>query len=546
MNRWKILLLAPFVLYLLKPSEDVAAELLTLPTVECPQNMPSEACFHSRRRTKSIAAGYFSDDLVLPLDDTLAYVHELLQEAIKVEHGTIPLYLTTLYSIKNASSFAAQTIKSVVIEEMLHMVQAANVLNAVGGAPHIDRPDFIPEYPLVLPLINISASITWFARDSVKHYQTLESVPPQGYNSSISAAYLHIVKTLDALCRQYGEAAVFHGDPALQVETMAPNGQSVSKVFSLANATEALLGVSDQGGGCPVDGEPWPEFVNISAGPLGGDISHAARYDEILIGRKFKLNDTVGKPTGETVFIDWDDVRKFTPNPSVENFLPSQCVAGGKWILRNNTFFVDTLLSWKGRLYNQTTSTWQECASLCTSWTVNSSIPLDPCAMWTWQDDPDSATDIIPYHTCMLGQQWVPPNTTRVPGMVSGCQYNTVCNSSIPSYQPNSSIYGAGENATKSLQFQCKQAYELGSQFARNYTSFLVSLHNVFNGQPEKLPSTLMQMYQLKFMAQNLMETDDPRIPNSILGIGPPWQYIANASDYQLRGGQARPINFAS
>ncbi len=48
--------------------------------------------------------------------------------------------------------------------------------------------------------------------------------------------------------------------------------------------------------------------------------------------------------------------------------------------------------------------------------------------------------------------------------------------------------------------------------------------------------------YQLKSMAQALMATDDPRIPESILGIGPAWQYIANASDYERRGRVAYPL----
>ena len=42
----------------------------------------------------------------------------------------------------------------VVIEEMLHMTTAANLLNAVGGAPSIDQPAFIPSWPLEIPLIN--------------------------------------------------------------------------------------------------------------------------------------------------------------------------------------------------------------------------------------------------------------------------------------------------------------------------------------------------------------------------------------------------------
>ena len=51
-----------------------------------------------------------------------------------VEHSTIPLSLTSMYSIHNVSSLPATTIRSVVIEEMLHMATAANVLNAVDWA----------------------------------------------------------------------------------------------------------------------------------------------------------------------------------------------------------------------------------------------------------------------------------------------------------------------------------------------------------------------------------------------------------------------------
>ena len=57
--------------------------------------------------------------------------------------------LSIRYSIIDQSSFAATTMRSVVMEEMLHMVNAANVLNAIGGTPFFDHPDFIPKYPLV-------------------------------------------------------------------------------------------------------------------------------------------------------------------------------------------------------------------------------------------------------------------------------------------------------------------------------------------------------------------------------------------------------------
>ena len=103
----------------------------------------------------------------------------------------------------------AQTLQSVVMEEMLHMVNAANVLNAIGGAPFFDHPAFIPTYPLVMPFLNMSADVVWFTEQSMQHYQILESTPPGGYNTSISAAYLQIINLLTALCGQHGEQSVF-------------------------------------------------------------------------------------------------------------------------------------------------------------------------------------------------------------------------------------------------------------------------------------------------------------------------------------------------
>ena len=75
-----------------------------------------------------------------------------LQQAIELEHATVPVYLYALYSLDRAKNAAiAGILASVVMEEMLHMTLACNVLNAIGGAPVIDRPGFIPTYPGHLP-----------------------------------------------------------------------------------------------------------------------------------------------------------------------------------------------------------------------------------------------------------------------------------------------------------------------------------------------------------------------------------------------------------
>ena len=75
-----------------------------------------------------------------------------LQEAIELEHSTIPPYLYALYSlIPGKNDAVAEIIQSIVVEEMLHLTLAANILNALGGSPVLDTPDFIPDYPGPLP-----------------------------------------------------------------------------------------------------------------------------------------------------------------------------------------------------------------------------------------------------------------------------------------------------------------------------------------------------------------------------------------------------------
>src|SRR5712671_4760049 len=83
---------------------------------------------------------------------TLESLREHLQWAIEVEHFTVPPYLCALYSLdpgRNAE--AVEIVSSVVVEEMLHLTLAANLLNAVGGQPRLDRPQMLASYPCCMP-----------------------------------------------------------------------------------------------------------------------------------------------------------------------------------------------------------------------------------------------------------------------------------------------------------------------------------------------------------------------------------------------------------
>jgi Ferritin-like len=80
-------------------------------------------------------------------------LQQAAQLALQVEFTTIPAYLSAMYSIAEPGSTAYQLLRSVVVEEMFHLNQAANLLIGIGGLPKLTG-DAAPSYPTYLPKAN--------------------------------------------------------------------------------------------------------------------------------------------------------------------------------------------------------------------------------------------------------------------------------------------------------------------------------------------------------------------------------------------------------
>ncbi|XP_035665941.1 uncharacterized protein LOC118409176 [Branchiostoma floridae] len=82
----------------------------------------------------------------------LAELKENLQLALRLELATIPPYLSAYFSIKDGfNTKVASLLKDIVVQEMYHMALVANILNAIGGTPVLNDPDLLPTYPGPLP-----------------------------------------------------------------------------------------------------------------------------------------------------------------------------------------------------------------------------------------------------------------------------------------------------------------------------------------------------------------------------------------------------------
>ncbi len=267
-------------------------------------------------------------------DGLLDRVKELLEAAVKLELATIPPYLCALYSIHPGTNVEATlVIRSVVVEEMLHMVLSANVLNAIGGSPKIAGADNAPRYPHELPdgvimdlLPFSSAAVESFLsvenpeyradeanaehvlgrRDTV-HASHVLLVPEQP--TTIGAFYAEIEAGLKELVAEYGEETIFCGDPARQVSRdyyYAAGGKSI-EVSDLESALNALEEVVDQG-----------EGDMRSAFDSDADLAHFYRFEQLKYGRVYQPGDGLGEPTGPEVSVDYGAVYPMLPNPRME------------------------------------------------------------------------------------------------------------------------------------------------------------------------------------------------------------------------------------
>lgn len=249
-----------------------------------------------------------------------------IQSAIELEHSTIPPYLCALYSIKDgANDYAANTIKSIVLEEMLHMIMAANILNAIGGSPAINTPDFIPEYPTKLPEIteDFYVSLGKFSKDSIDTFlkieKSAEHQPHEGNEyHSIGEFYASIKRRLKRLNKAI-EGGIFTGKPELQItsEQYYGSGGKLVSVYCLADAILAIDEIVGQGEG--IDGEI--EDPDHELFGEGIEYAHYFRFNEIYHEQKYRPRDSPQEPpTGKPITVDWDAVYNMQDNPKMANF----------------------------------------------------------------------------------------------------------------------------------------------------------------------------------------------------------------------------------
>ena len=248
-------------------------------------------------------------------------LHRYMQSAVELEHATIPPYLTAYYSIARGSNDAiARIVLSVVKEEMLHMTIAANVLNAIGGSPVINKPDFIPTYPGTLPMSvdgGLVVGLAPFSYDLIENVFMRIELPehPLALTATRELEFNTIGEFYDAIKAQIltlGEE-IFTGDKSRQVvdNTWFPACQLFS-VHDVESAIRALDVIIVQGEGWSHD--PWDGF---------GQPAHYYRFQQIVKQHFLVKNpDGTSTFTGPAIPFEPHDVIPLLTNSAPNDYAP--------------------------------------------------------------------------------------------------------------------------------------------------------------------------------------------------------------------------------
>lgn len=256
------------------------------------------------------------------------------QLAVQVEFTTIPAYLTALYSMSETDNFAYQALRSVAMEEMFHVNQAANILVALGGKPRFTG-KHAPNYPCHLPHANPETTpLVGLCRATPQVFGSMfaaietpaeAGAPPQGDNyDTIGQLYEALTVAVAAY-----PGNPFEADPATgQQRTdiyLGKFGGNVIKVTDKDSAVRAVTEIVKQGEGSVPPTAPliplerygtYNQYGQRTDGTYGPILGTPYEMSHFIKFRKVSL-DTAAFPA----------TLPIVSNPRIEEFTNPEAVA---------------------------------------------------------------------------------------------------------------------------------------------------------------------------------------------------------------------------
>jgi hypothetical protein len=249
---------------------------------------------------------------------SLDWLRQALQAAVEIELSALPPYLCGMWSIASQRGPAYDLIRSVAIEEMLHMGLACNMLTAIGAAPSIfESYQKRIAYPGPLPggvrpelTVYLSGLTQSYLKDVFMEIEYPESGP-------VVLALGQMYPTIGAFYRAILEAFQ-ELSPELTTKNQLTSPIGLYVIETLDHVERAITQIKEQGEG-------------TSQSPLaedfGGELAHYYKYAEIFQGSTLIQVDGVWQYTGDP--IPFPDVYPMAPIPDGGYLDPPEDVVAG-------------------------------------------------------------------------------------------------------------------------------------------------------------------------------------------------------------------------
>ena len=251
--------------------------------IAAPCALPRPLLYAVTQATHATHATHATDPATLPPSrEQLLY---FLHEAAEIEHNLMCCYLYAAFSLKRvdarwtdeqAQAVARwrRVITGVALEEMSHLCLVGNLMSALGAPGHFNRPNFpIDSGPYPADFV---IRLQPFSRATIEHFEFLERpvtadlrdgegfVPRRSYRrgapvgrlspgakdyATVGELYATLRAGIEAFVAAHGEAALFLGDPARQVDAGLAPLPGVCAITDLASTHRALDTIVTQGEG---------------------------------------------------------------------------------------------------------------------------------------------------------------------------------------------------------------------------------------------------------------------------------------------------------
>lgn len=269
---------------------------------------------------------------------TLEQLFPFVQNAIELEHATIPPYLTAMFSLKPGTEREIwNMIHSIVIEEMMHMTISSNIMNAIGGSPDINKASFVPEYPGPLPMgigDDLTVNLTAYSKEQVhdcfmeieepeypldldeRKDPGVEALAKSAYEKLPDPHYDTIGEFYEVLKKQILKIAPdkLPGIASKQVTSPFFEADRLFPITTKQEAAQAIDIIVEEGEGStksPQDGE--------------GEFAHYYKFEELFRGQRLQ-EDSGAKYgysfTGPKIPFNADNVWAIKPNTKAKMFAP--------------------------------------------------------------------------------------------------------------------------------------------------------------------------------------------------------------------------------